>query len=128
MNIIELAKKAELPCQHPDWIEGYERFAALVRADLMKQVMDTCEAEYDKYDKMIVEDDMGHDEAVAMIHLMRKLDRLRPATGKAEREWVDLMDEDIEQAFVNYGCDQKPIPADFDISRAVIAAFKEKNK
>ena len=29
-DIIELAKKAELPCQHPDWIEGYERFAALV--------------------------------------------------------------------------------------------------
>ena len=33
MNIIELAKEAGLPCQHPDWTEGYERFAALVRAE-----------------------------------------------------------------------------------------------
>ena len=33
MNIIELAKEAGLPCQHPDWIEGYERFAAIVREE-----------------------------------------------------------------------------------------------
>ena len=32
-DVIRLAKEAGLPCQHPDWIEGYERFAALVRAE-----------------------------------------------------------------------------------------------
>ena len=37
MNIIELAKEAGLPCQHPDWIEVYERFAALVRAEALKE-------------------------------------------------------------------------------------------
>ena len=88
MNIIELAKEAGCIYgevgQLPIWNisqTNLERFAALVRADLMKQVMAVCEDEYDKYDKMAAEDDMGHDEAVAMIHLMRKLDRLRPATG-----------------------------------------------
>ena len=35
MNIIKLAKEAGLPCQHPDWTEGYERFAALVRAEVL---------------------------------------------------------------------------------------------
>ena len=84
MNIIELAKEAGFICvdgratfARLDIHSQLERFAALVRADLMKQVMNTCESEYDKYDKMVEEDDMGHDEAVAMIHLMRKLEKLK---------------------------------------------------
>jgi hypothetical protein len=88
MNIIELAKEAGLLADDEAWVsphqEAMERFAALVRADLMKQVMDTCEAEYKMYDKMIDEDEVGCEECCALIHLMRKLDRLRPATGKAE--------------------------------------------
>jgi hypothetical protein len=86
MNIIEMAKEAGAIKRY--WGEGkegfafqsdeqLEAFAALVRADLMKQVMDTCEAEYKMYDKMIDEDEVGHEEATAMIHLMRKLEKLK---------------------------------------------------
>ena len=90
MNIIELAKEADIYVAHLNKpmtdkevrLAFLERFAALVRADLMKQVMDNCEAEYKAYDELIVEEDTGHEEATAIIHLMRKLDRLRPATGK----------------------------------------------
>ena len=88
MNSIELAKEAGFSVQYvfepPKpyvHIAGYgetlERFAALVRADLMKQVMDTCEAEYKMYDQLVVEEDTGHEEATAMIHLMRKLEKLK---------------------------------------------------
>ena len=131
MNIIELAKEADIYVAHLNKpmtdkevrLSFLERFASLVRADLMKQVMDTCEAEYKLYDAMIEQDDAGHDECCALIHLMRKLDRLRPATGKVEREWVDLTREDMQQiAKDTLGqCNQ-------DVYNAVIAAFKEKNK
>ena len=73
MNIIELAKEAELPCQHPDWIEGYERFAALIRA---------------------------------------------------EREWVDLTDDEMWAVFISRDWTGEPL----NLMSAVIAAFKEKNK
>lgn len=92
-SIIELAKEAGftsclLPEEADDliggvfigdenWIKPLERFAALVRADLMKQVMDTCEAEYKRYDEMVEQDDAGHEEATAVIHLMRKLEKLK---------------------------------------------------
>ena len=87
MNIIELAKEAGFTIYDNERraVEGeeknLERFAALVRADLMKQVMDVCEAEYKAYDEMVKEDDSGHEECCVLIHLMRKLDKLRPATG-----------------------------------------------
>ena len=89
MNIIELAKEAGFDIDEglfpfeasEDKFIGTERtleaFAALVRADLMKQVIDTCESEYKMYDKMVEEDDAGHEEATAMIHLMRKLEKLK---------------------------------------------------
>ena len=90
MNIIELAKEAgfdlsvdeyngnsEVDCEGVYYTEVLERFAALVRAEVMKQVIDTCEAEYKMYDKMVEEDDAGHEEATAMIHLMRKLEKLK---------------------------------------------------
>ena len=80
MNIIELAKEAgydETSETIPSFHQFLERFAALVRADLMKQVMDTCEAEYKLYDKMVEEDDSGHEECCALIHLMRKLEKLK---------------------------------------------------
>ena len=84
MNIVELAKKSGIQewwgepdeC-YDEFCEMLEHFAALVRADLMKQVMDTCEAEYKKYDQLVVEEDAGHEEATAMIHLMRKLEKLK---------------------------------------------------
>ena len=41
------------------------------------------------------------------------------ANARAEREWVDLTDDEIAQEF----CFD-----DYDYARAVIAAFKEKNK
>ena len=81
MNIIELAKEAGLPCQHPDWTEGYERFAAIVRA---------------------------------------------------EREWVDLTNDEIQKA-----CDETIGKINdslelywyrIGVAYAVIAKFKEKNK
>jgi len=31
-EIIRMAREAGLPCQHPDWIEAAERFAAIVAA------------------------------------------------------------------------------------------------
>lgn len=54
-----------------------ELFAAIVKADLMKEVMDACESKYKLYDRMIEEDGYGHEEATAMIHLMRKLEKLK---------------------------------------------------
>ena len=89
MNIIELAKEAGFDVDEglfpfeatEDKYIGtdrvLERFAALVRADLMKQVMDICEAEYKRYDEMVFEDDTGHEECCALIHLMRKLEKLK---------------------------------------------------
>lgn len=89
MNIIELAKEAGFDVDEglfpfeatEDKYIGtervLERFAALVRADLMKQVMSACEAEHKKYDQLVVEEDTGHEEATAMIHLMRKLEKLK---------------------------------------------------
>ena len=74
MNIIELAKEAGMTVFVT---ESLERFAALIRADIMKPVMDTCEAEYKKYDQLVVEEDAGHEEATAIIHLMRKLEKLK---------------------------------------------------
>ena len=73
MNIIELAKESGLPCQHPDWTEGYERFAALVRA---------------------------------------------------EREWVDLTDDEMWAVFISRDWTGEPL----HLMSAIIAAFKEKNK
>ena len=76
MNIIELAKEAGLLADDGEvWLSPYqeamERFAALVRADLMKQVIDTCE------DEMVEQDEAGHEESCALIHLMRKLEKLK---------------------------------------------------
>ena len=80
-EIISMARNAGLLDDDEVWLSPYqeamERFAALVRADLMKQVMSACEAEYKMYDKMVKEDDAGHEEATAMIHLMRKLEKLK---------------------------------------------------
>ena len=83
-DVIELAKEAGLALTDHGHPEGYamfcerlERFAALVRADLMKQVMGICEAEYNAYDKMVEEDDSGHEECFVLIHLMRKLEKLK---------------------------------------------------
>ena len=77
-EIIRMAKEACAPNQtfnsDPEWLE---RFAALVRADVMNQVMDTCEAEYKLYDEMVEQDDAGHEESCALIHLMRKLEKLK---------------------------------------------------
>ena len=86
MNIIELAKEAGAIKRYWGEVkEGFafqsdeqlEAFAALIRADIMKPVMDTCEAEYKKYDQLVVEEDAGHEEATAIIHLMRKLEKLK---------------------------------------------------
>jgi hypothetical protein len=81
-DVVRLAKEAGMvPDAREVWWQvcthDLERFATLVRADLMKQVMDTCEAEYEMYDKMVEEDDAGHEEATAIIHLMRKLEKLK---------------------------------------------------
>ena len=81
MNIIELAKEAGgtqgMDCLWRFIQPELERFAALVRADVMKQVMAVCETEYQNYDELVIEDDMGHEECVALIHLMRKLEKLK---------------------------------------------------
>jgi len=79
-EIIRMAREAGAYKNCDVWqmnAELFERFAALVRADLMKQVMSACEAEYKKYDQLVVEEDTGHEEATAMIHLMRKLEKLK---------------------------------------------------
>jgi hypothetical protein len=80
-TVIELAKEAGMLSINDRGMYGdfvnFERFAALARADLMKQVMDTCEAEYKMYDKMIDEDGVGDEECCALIHLMRKLEKLK---------------------------------------------------
>lgn len=98
--------------------------AKSIRADLMKQVMDTCEAEYKRYDEMVEQDDAGHEECCALIHLMRKLDKLRPATGKAEREWVDLTCEEVT-AQIREGAADGGWQG---FATRVQTAFKEKNK
>lgn len=75
MNIIELAKEAGWT--ESTWEGFLTKFAALVRADVMNQVMDTCEAEYKLYDEMVEQDDAGHEESCALIHLMHKLEKLK---------------------------------------------------
>jgi hypothetical protein len=42
-EIIEMAKQAKLPVQHSDWIEGYERFAALVSQLIVRECISKCE-------------------------------------------------------------------------------------
>ena len=76
MNIIELAKEAGFTDHEA--FAGYEcttsellNFSALVRADLMKQVIDTCE------DEMVEQDEAGNEESCALIRLMRKLEKLK---------------------------------------------------
>ena len=130
-SVIELAKESGFGnLVSMPWIKGLERFAALVQADLMKQVMSICEAEYNAYDKMVEEDDSGHEECCALIHLMRKLDKLRPATGKEERQWADLTDEEMLESMITYygGGLSTVTSRDLKVARRVIAAFKEKNK
>ena len=43
-EIIVLARMAKLPVQHPDWIEGYERFATLVAAAEREVCAKVCDA------------------------------------------------------------------------------------
>ena len=83
MNIIEIAKEAGFDIDEglfpfeasEDKFIGTERtleaFADLVRADLMKQVIDTCE------DEMVEQDEAGNEESCALIRLMRKLEKLK---------------------------------------------------
>ena len=126
-QLVDLAKEAGYDEQSetiPSFQKFIKRFAALVRADLMKQVMDTCEAEYKLYDELVVEEDTGHEECCALIHLMRKLDKLRPATGKAEREWVDLTCEEVT-AQIREGAADGGWQG---FATRVQTAFKEKNK
>ena len=49
----------------------------LVAAHERKKFMAVCEAEYKKYDALITEEDAGHEEATAIIHLMRKLEAMK---------------------------------------------------
>ena len=77
MNIIKLAKDVWREDVSTMDLQNLERFAYLVRAEAHKEFMAVCEAEYKKYDEMVVEDDMGHDECCALIHLMRKLEKLK---------------------------------------------------
>ena len=75
MNITELVREAGIYDGREGlmWCskEQLERFAALVRADLMKQVIDTCE------DEMVEQDEAGNEESCALIRLMRKLEKLK---------------------------------------------------
>ena len=68
-EIIRMAREADFYKLPVD--ERLERFAALVRADLMKQVIDTCE------DEMVEQDEAGNEESCALIRLMRKLEKLK---------------------------------------------------
>lgn len=71
-TVAEMAKEAGFGESFAEVYEQrLERFAALVRADLMKQVIDTCE------DEMVEQDEAGHEESCALIHLMRKLEKLK---------------------------------------------------
>lgn len=47
------------------------------RAAEREKFMAVCEAEYNKYDVLITEEDTGHEEATAIIHLMRKLEGMK---------------------------------------------------
>ena len=57
--------------------ETLERFVALVAAHERQKFMDLCEAEYKEYDELVTEEDVGHEEATAIIHLMRKLEGMK---------------------------------------------------
>lgn len=87
MNVIDLAHRICWKYKHskdPHHSSTYtfndttiKQFADLIRADVMKEVMAIGEAEYKAYDELIASDDAGHEEATAMIHLMRKLEKLK---------------------------------------------------
>lgn len=82
-EIIRMAREAELYSYlwggdiNQQSLEALERFAALVAAHEREKLMALCEAEYKKYDELITEEDAGHEEATAIIHLMRKLEGMK---------------------------------------------------
>ena len=76
-EIIRMAQQAGIAHAAGIYMEHLERFAALVAAHECKKFMAVCEAEYNKYDALITEEDAGHEEAVAIIHLMRKLSAMK---------------------------------------------------
>jgi hypothetical protein len=105
MNIIELAKEAGLLADDGEvWLSPYqeamERFATLVRAEV--------EAEWIETNKALAKEII-------------------------ERQWVDLTDDEIDLIEQRVYCrtTQKGRPLGVyavELVRAVIAAFKEKNK
>lgn len=76
-EIIRMAREAGIGALTEYGKEALERFAALVAAHERKKFMAVCEAEYNKYDELITEEDAGHEEATAIIHLMRKLEAMK---------------------------------------------------
>ena len=78
----------------------------------------------DKFEMNIIElaKEAGYDEHHATYDTrLERFAALVRDQERAEREWVDLTDDEI--AYVAGGS-----PYDKSIARAVIAAFKEKNK
>ena len=107
MNIIELAKEAGIMESQMWSIKGLGRFAALVRAEAYKNW----------------NPDVTFNEDGTFSLELPDGDELRIIPPK--REWVDLTDDEI----FSLGKEKKfPDTDPVYFSRAVIAAFKEKQK
>ena len=77
-EIIRMAREAGLwPGVTDVFPKELERFAALVAAHERQKFIALCEAEYSEYDELVREEDIGHEEATAIIHLMRKLEAIK---------------------------------------------------
>ena len=116
MNIIELAKEADIHVAHLNKpmtdeevrLAFLERFAALVRAESAKEDLEVLE---NLRKETIAQCEAGMIEAYQL--------------GRAERKWVDLTDDEIDE-LIRKWC--SPDMGLLDFAWAAIAAFKEKNK
>ena len=101
MNIIELAKKAGFDVEESPW----------------GKIL-TCElVELERFAALVLKAEA--DETRARFAQPERL----------EREWVDLTDDELLAALVEVDANTARLPIGFKLfARAVIAAFKEKNK
>jgi len=89
--------------------------------ELLREARDNCKAS-------IAEEGISATRKEYRIDLEARLSAaLDAAPVSAKREWVDLTDDEIWEAVKNWNLKER-VEGNYSLTRAVIAAFKEKNK